>query len=271
MCPSTLGALRDRVADAGTARGYLSPALRMLTVGASGHSYAMDSTRISVSTRQRLCLTVGLMAVGTAVGALVGLLTEFILSLTHFSGFFGIAAHTGEPIGIVIVAFIGMVLGIVGAATIIAESLHVDIADDEMTMSWKGATVRVRKDLVSAIHLGEDLVLYCRNGIELARARAVDPQRLRCSLIHHGFPTPSVDQQGEDEFTCDYSILDENEQRIVAARQNALRAGNCDIAEIFRRQLAGMGIMTRDVRTGRMSVRMEVRRLDPFRDVRLTA
>lgn len=230
----------------------------------------MKSTRISVGKRQRLSLTLALMVVGALLGALIGLVAEFLLSLTSFSGVFGIAAHPGEPLGILIMTGLGVLLGIVAAATIIAESLHTEIFDDEIALSWKGASVRVRKDLVSAVHLRDDLVLYCKSGTELARARAVNPQLLRCSLIHHGFPTPSAAEQGDREFTSDYSILDEKQQRIAAARENALRAGNSDTAEILRRQLAGMGVMSRDIRTGRLTVRTEVRRLDPFRPAELS-
>lgn len=224
-----------------------------------------------MSKRLRAGLTAGLMCAGAAMGALVGYIAELLLSMGSFSGVFGVAAHPGEPMGIVIMTGLGMLLGIVAAAAIVAESLHVEVSDKEISLRWKGAGVRVRKDLVSAIHVGTDLVLYSTNGAELARVQAVNPLRLRCALIHHGYPTPTNTQQGEDEFTSDYSILGENERRIAEARTRALRAGNSDIAEILRRQLAGMGVMSRDLRTGWTSVRTEFRRLDPFRAASLKA
>lgn len=221
----------------------------------------MDATVVSEGRTRRLSLTVGLMGVGALLGALVGFGVEFLLSLGDFSGIFGIASRPGEPIGILIMTGIGLLLGIVAAATIIAESPHIEVSDRDIHLRWKGAHVRVRKDLITAIHLGEDLVLYCRDGTELARVGAVNPQVLRCTLIHHGYPTPSPVQLGEEDFTSDLTLLDDTAQRIIRARMKALRAGNSDIAEILRRQLVGMGVMTRDLRVSRISIRTEFRRL----------
>lgn len=231
----------------------------------------MNATRISLDKRQRLVLATGLLLLGALLGALTGLLFEYIMSLFSFEGFFGVASHVGEPIGIIVLASVGLLLGLVGAGAIIAESLHADISDRDIQLTWKGASVRVRKDLISAIHLGTDLVLYSKNGVELARARAVNHSGLRCALIHHGYPTPSTEQVGEADFTTDLTALDEQEQRIAVARTRALKAGNMDIAEILRRQLAAKGVMSRDLKSGRMGTRTEFRRLDPFRPAVLTA
>ncbi|WP_054952820.1 YqeB family protein [Flaviflexus massiliensis] len=230
----------------------------------------MNATRVSLGNRHRLLLGTSLILLGATIGLLIGLLIEYVLSFTSFEGVLGVAAYTGEPIGLAVTVALGIILGLVGTGAIIGESLHAEISDADIHLTWKGASVRVRKDLVSSIHLGTDLVLYCKTGTELARAHTVNPQGLRAALIHHGYPTPSAQQIGDGEFTADLAGLNENQKRIALARSNALRAGNMDIAEILRRQLAAKGIMVRDRKAGRLKTTTEFRRLDPFRPSVLT-
>lgn len=231
----------------------------------------MNATTVSLSTRRRLALGLSLLVIGVLLGALFGLLAEFILSLFDFQGILGVGAHVGEARGLALTAALGTLIAIVGTGTLIAEAMRAEISDDDVLLTWKGASVRVRKELVSSIYLGEDIVLYSKSGTELARARAINPQALRSSLIHHGYPTPSHTEQGEGEFTDDIEILDDDAKRIAAARTKALKTGNTDIAEILRRQLASMGVMSRDLKAGRMGLRTEFRKLEPFRSAAVTA
>lgn len=202
-----------------------------------------------------------LTILGTLIGLGLGLLIELVADLTSFPGIFGRGSYLGEPVLLLVFGGIGLLFGIGAGAAVIGETLRIHVSAKEIILKWGDARVRVRADIITDIALGANFVIYAAGGVELARVNpsGIDPDKLTDALLSHGYPKPSHREIGL--FTPDLETVPQSARRVIIRREEALRAGNVEIAELLRRQLVGMGIMVRDIGSGRRT-RTEVRTIE---------
>ncbi|MDO5723911.1 MAG: hypothetical protein Q4P33_05880 [Flaviflexus sp.] len=217
--------------------------------------------RISSTWPRRIIVMVTMTLGGILACLALGLLIELLAQRTSFPGIFGRGDRLGEPVLLWVCAALGALFGLGAGAAVLGESLRIDVSTPALTLAWGDARVRVRREIITDIALGGDLIIYGTGGIELARVSLahVDTDRLSKALQRYGYPEPSFTEIGI--FSPDLSTLPAPARRIIARRQEALAAGNDEIAELLRRQLVAMGIMVRDVGRGRRSS-PEVRTVD---------
>lgn len=217
--------------------------------------------RISSTWTRRIVVMVTMTIAGVLVCLAIGLIIELLATLTSFPGIFGRGDQLGEPILLWVCASLGAVFGLGAGAAVLGESLRIDVAGAALTLAWGDAQVRVRREIITDITMSHDLIVYGDGGIELARVSLahIDTDRLADTLNRYGYPQPCYQEIGI--FTPDLSTIPAPARRIVTRRQEALAAGNDEIAELLRRQLVGMGVMVRDIGRGRRR-NPEVRTID---------
>ncbi len=165
----------------------------------------------------------------------------------------GAAVGVFDPVTIALWAVIGLVVGLVGALTLLGERLTATVTRDLLTLEWDDAVTTVPRHLTDSVVLSQDLVVLGPESAELARVRSsLSPARLREALRLHGWPEPVTQEPDEDLWSTweprDHR-LSPSAQRFLAARATALRERAGADAEHLRRALVSQGIMVRERRS----------------------
>lgn len=221
--------------------------------------------------RAHWCARASAVAGMTATGALLG---ATILTLVHLAGgtwVAGLVAFAVADPGLGTAASLGAaaggLFGAAAGAAWLGECLQVRLTGSTVELRWEGAHAVVPRSLVTAVVVGEDLVLLADGGVELARVRnTLASRRLRKALRDAGFPTVLDRDPNADEFVPWDAAdpLPEVVQRYLAARAEVLDRRAISDAEFLRRELLAHGIAVRDVPRGRGTVQ-QWRRLAPVR------
>ncbi|GEM_PF-5049771 len=219
------------------------------------------SHTVSAGRRHRFLLGGASLLVGAIAGLILGLGIEAVTAQTSFSGIFGYGSYIGEPILLAATAALGLLFGLVGAIGILHEGLKATITPEHLTFTWSNARVRVRRGLIRCVDIDEDVVVYGDADVELARVPNTFSEReLRSALTDLNYPTDADEQcRGLAWTAWTPGSMTEDWDRLLQARSRALTQGSDDVAEILRRQLAGMGVMVRDSRKGRRGRHQEFR------------
>lgn len=234
------------------------------------------TTSVRLPRRIRAALFAGHPVAGALLGLLTGLGLEGLAQVSAgFDGFLGVGGHVGEPVALAVMAGLGLLVGVLLAATVYGESLRASVSDRALTLEWDDARVSVPRHLVTTVVLAEDLVLVGPGTVELARVRCdLDRDALREALARHGFPRPTDSDPHGDAFlpVCPAAGLTTDDLRLLEARAAAVADGSHGDAELLRRQLAARGIMVRDLhRPGRRSAGQQWRAVESLLAPQATA
>lgn len=227
----------------------------------------VGTTSVRLPRRVRAALFAGHPTAGALLGLLAGLALEGLAQISAgFDGLLGVGGHLGEPVALGVMTGLGMLVGVLLAATVYGESLRAEISSRSLTLEWDDARVSVPRHLVSAVVVAKDLVLIGPGTVELARVRFdLDAVAFRRALEAHGYPEPLDEDPHEDAFlpVCPAGGLTASDLRLLEARSAALTDGAHGDAELLRRQLAARGIMVRDLhRPGRRSAGQQWRAVE---------
>jgi hypothetical protein len=185
-------------------------------------------------------------------GAGLLLLLVRVLAWLPLPGPLTLLRRLPEPLGPILVAAAGCVLGLVLAALADRESLTLRITPDEVQLSRPGVRHLVaRREVAVAFADRDQLVLLGRTGRELGR----EPCHLSRRRLREAFTAAGVEWAEQDPYLEAYHrwVPDLPEvpaaaHAILAARQKALDAGDdADIREL-RSELGRLGLVVRDVR-----------------------
>ncbi|NCD20914.1 MAG: hypothetical protein EOL89_13220 [Actinobacteria bacterium] len=229
----------------------------------------------TLTVRSRWCARAGAVAGMTVLGAVLG---AAVLALVHLAGgtwvielwFADAGSGSGSGSGAALAAALGAVAGsLFGAAAGAAwlgECLQVRLTARTVEVRWEGADAVVPRSLISAVVVGEDLVLLADGGVELVRVRnSLDTRRLRGAVEEAGLLVLPGDPHAAEFVPWDASDqLPDVVHRYLSARAAVLERRATRDAEFLRRELLGHGVAVRDVRRGRMTVQ-EWRPLAPVR------
>ncbi|MEU8813517.1 hypothetical protein [Actinoplanes sp. NPDC048796] len=193
--------------------------------------------------------------VWTVVPALGFGLAELVVLLggvEWLPGPFGLIEELPEVVTTYVTPALGVVLGLVLAALVDAESLKVRVSAAEVTLTRPGhRRVVPRADIAVVFPDRDKLVLLGRTGSELAREPFLwSKDRLRAAFTEHGVPWAD-----EDPYLTAYRRwvpglpgLPPAADAILAERQKALKSGDDDELRDLREELGRLGIVVRDVK-----------------------
>ncbi|MEV4352173.1 hypothetical protein AB0J83_47570 [Actinoplanes sp. NPDC049596] len=196
----------------------------------------------------RVMVWIGAPALGFGVAELIILLGR----VEWLPGPFGLIEELPDVVTTYVTPALGVVLGLVLAAMVDAESLKVEVSVAEVVLTRPGhRQVVPRGDVAVAFPDRDKLVLLGRTGRELAREPCHLPRkRLRAAFADNGVPWAD-----EDPYLGAYRRwvpglpgLPGAADAILAERQKALKSGDEDELRDLREELGRLGIVVRDVK-----------------------
>jgi hypothetical protein len=186
-----------------------------------------------------LCLPV------VGAGLLWGIL--WVIDRVPFGGPFELIRRLPEPWDRVVGLGIGLIVGLIFAALVDAESLTVRITALEVVLTRPGHHRAVPKgEIALAFPDRDQLVLLGRTGRELAR----EPSHLSKQRLSAAFGSRGVAWAEKDPYLDAYRRwvpgLPDLPDAVFTARQKALTAGDEDDARELREELGRLGFVVRD-------------------------
>ncbi|SNY57479.1 YqeB family protein [Paractinoplanes atraurantiacus] len=187
-------------------------------------------------------------ALGYGLAALLNLLS----GVEWLPGPFGLIEELPEVVTTYVTPALGVVLGLVLAALIDAESLKVQVSTAEVVLTRPGHRRAVPRADIAVVFPDRDrLVLLGRTGQELAREPTlVMSRRVRAAFTEHGVPWADEDPYlaAYRRWVPDLPDISPAANAILAERQKALKSGDEDELRDLREELGRLGIVVRDVK-----------------------
>jgi hypothetical protein len=200
---------------------------------------------------------IGFPLAGAAVGWLFDLVVSLVASLPAgpFHGAFELADSIPDPQGTIGSIVLGGLAGTALAYQAGRERLTVTVSAERVGLVRRGSVREIERESVSVVFLdGKRLVLLGPDSEELAREQCELPAgRLRAAFLAHGFSW----RDDGDPYQGDYRRwvaavpdLPVSVNALLNARARALARGEKAEAAELRAELAKVGIVIRDEKTG---------------------
>lgn len=174
------------------------------------------------------------------------------LSWAPFQGVFELAAAVPDPWGTVGAVAVGVFIGLGFAGLTTQERLAVTVGPQRVTLTMGRSEQHVERDDIGSVFLdGTNLVLLDEAGAEQVRQPCtLDWTALRRAFTEHGYSWREKDPYAGryTEWAEDEPELPLRTNKLLADRARALRKRDGKQAALLRRELAGQGIVVRDVR-----------------------
>jgi hypothetical protein len=222
------------------------------------------TTRAAVTVRMSKATLWGLGVLATAVGVALGFLAAplarwLVATVDGAPGPLKLLAALPTGWAVLVMGALGLVAGLLLAATAHDESLEVTVDADHVQLGVSGrARWIARADVDGVLRDGRDLVLLDCRGAELDRRRASDLPggRLRSAFVDHGYPWRDDPAYGAGFATWvdGRPDLSAAVHLLLRERARAVERKDVDTAADLGAQLRSHGISVRD-RDGRQEIR----------------
>ncbi len=176
----------------------------------------------------------------------------WLIDRVPFGGPFELIRRLPEPWDLVAGLGIGLVVGLIFAALVDAESLTVRVTPLEVVLTRPGHRRAVPKGEIAVAFPDRDqLVLLGRTGRELAREPShLSKQRLSAAFGSRGVPWADQDPYGDAyrRWVPGLPEVPPAADAVFTARQKALTAGDDEDVRELREELGRLGFVVRDDR-----------------------
>ena len=209
----------------------------------------MGDVRVGEHASVRLIRWVGLPVAGVAVGGLLALLAEWLVTLAWvpFRGPLELYDSIPDPWGPVGALGLGLIGGTLLALIAHGERLAVTVSPDRVRLDGDEYTATFERADVTAVFVdGGKLVVLGRDTGELARRPSeLDRRELAAAFTEHGFPWREEDPHAGEYrlWVPDMEGLPPGANALLAAR--AKKLGDDDAKEM-RAELVKLGVVVRD-------------------------
>ncbi|XVV11019.1 YqeB family protein [Actinoplanes sp. CA-131856] len=187
-----------------------------------------------------------------ALGFGAALLLRLLGGVEWLPGPFGLIEELPSVVTTYVTPGLGVILGLVLAAMVDAESLKVRVSTAEVELTRPGhRRVVPRADIAVVFPDRDKLVLLGRTGQELAREPTLlMSRRLRAAFTEHGVPWADEDPYlaAYRRWVPDLPDISPAANAILAERQKALKSGDEDELRDLREELGRLGVVVRDVK-----------------------
>ncbi|WP_080875185.1 YqeB family protein [Oceanobacillus timonensis] len=193
---------------------------------------------------------------GPLLGAIIGWFIQIISSwlikipFVPFGPFFEWIVSWNSSWVSIIGVIVGLIAGILFALYAFSESLKMTITDQEVTMKRNDKEVNLQKRDISAIYMDrKEIVVLGQKGEERYRSQTdVKQPKIEAAFLEHRFPWKNQDPHHAEyqRWVPDQPDFPDSVNRLLAAREQALKEEDEKEAMILRKDIAAEGAIIRD-------------------------